>query len=269
MQRETGRAYIGPLVASHVRAAKPWRVLEVGCAEGGVLQAFLDAGHEGVGIELMDARAKLARHNLAGPIALGRARIVSEDIYEVDPRALEPRGFDLIVLKDVIEHIPHQERIMPRLVEFLAPGGRIFFGFPPWMMPFGGHQQIARAKRVSKMPWVHLLPPAMYRDYVRRSGERDAVRTELENIRRTGISIQRFERIVRASGLRIDRRVIWLTNPIYNLKFGIEAREQFSFLARIPYLRDLVSTAAYYVVSRSPEAENYLSTKSPSYATTD
>ena len=57
------------------------------------------------------------------------------------------RQFDLILLKDVIEHIPDQERVIPYLKEFLKPGGRVFFGFPPWYMPHGGHQQRRRVRR--------------------------------------------------------------------------------------------------------------------------
>lgn len=32
-------------------------------------------------------------------------------------------GFHLIILKDVIEHIPDQARLLRRLADFLQPGG--------------------------------------------------------------------------------------------------------------------------------------------------
>lgn len=248
MQRRVAAEYVLPMVAAHLSAPAPWRVLEVGCAEAGVLKAFLDAGHEATGIELSPGRVALAEEFLAPEIAAGRARILGDDIYDVDPAALEPRGFDVIVLKDVIEHIPHQERMVPRLAAFLAPGGRIFFGFPPWMMPFGGHQQIARTAAVARVPWLHLLPRALYARYVEAAGEPVGVRDELADIRSTRITIERFERIVRGAGLTIDERKLWLFNPIYAHKFGIGARRQLGVLARVPVLRNFVSTAAYYVV---------------------
>lgn len=248
MQREVAAEHVLPMVARHVTAPAPWRVLEVGCAEAGVLKAFLDAGHEATGIELSAGRVELAKGFLAAEISAGRARIRADDVYDVSPGELEPRGFDVVVLKDVIEHIPRQERMIPRLAEFLAPGGRIFFGFPPWMMPFGGHQQIARSPAVAKVPWLHLLPRGLYAKYVALAGERERVRDELGDIRSTRITIERFEAIVGSAGLHVRERTMWLTNPIYALKFGIRARRQLGALARVPVLRNFVSTAVYYVV---------------------
>jgi SAM-dependent methyltransferase len=249
MQRRIATDYVLPFLRGHISKPSPWKVLEVGCAEAGVLKAFVDAGHDGTGIELSAGRAKLARDFLADSIEEGRARIIARDIYKVSPQELPPGGFDVIVLKDVIEHIPEQERMIPRLAEFLAPGGKIFFGFPPWMMPFGGHQQIAKHPMVARMPWIHLLPAPVYRFYVKSFGERQRVRDELQEIHDTRISIERFERIVKKNGLHVDARKLWLFNPIYSLKFGIKARAQWSVISAVPFVRNFVSTAAYYVIS--------------------
>ena len=249
MQRRISHEYVLPLLTKHIKKEGSWRVLEVGCAEAGVLKAFVDAGHYGVGIELENSRAELARSFIDDLIKAGRASIITKDIYKVDPHELEPEGFDAIILKDVIEHIPNQEKMVPRLAEFLAPGGKIFFGFPPWMMPFGGHQQIGKTPWVSKVPWIHLLPAPMYRGWVKLAGEPQGVRDELENVRSTRITTERFERIVRDSNLEISERILWMFNPIYALKFGIGARKQFKIFSAIPFVRNFVSTAAYYIVS--------------------
>jgi len=249
MQRRISQEYVLPLLAKHIKKDKPWRVLEVGCAEAGVLKAFVDEGHFGVGIELEEGRAELARSFLEESISAGRATILTKDIYKVDPYELEPDGFDAIILKDVIEHIPNQEKMVPRLAEFLAPGGQIFFGFPPWMMPFGGHQQIGKTTFVSKIPWIHLLPASLYRGWIKVAGEPIRVRDELANVRSTRITIERFEKIVKASNLIVSERILWMFNPIYALKFGIAARKQFGFFSAIPFVRNFVSTAAYYVIS--------------------
>ena len=271
MQRRIAAEYVVPMVAEHLAAPPPWRVLEVGCAEAGVLKAFLDGGHEVTGIELSPSRASLAREFLADEIAAGRARIRTDDVYDVGPEALEPRGFHVVVLKDVIEHIPQQERMIPRLAEFLAPGGKIFFGFPPWMMPFGGHQQIARSGAVARVPWLHLLPRPVYARYLAAAGEPPRVREELTEIYDTGITIERFERIVREANLTIEARALWLTNPIYALKFGIPPRRQIGLLERVPILRNFLSTAAYYIVGADdPGAGGSMNRRqSLAYATVD
>jgi hypothetical protein len=88
----------------------------------------------------------------------------------------------------------------------------------------------------------------LYKGLLKLSGEYEEVIGELLEIKDTGISIERFERIVRQSGYTIPLRTFYLVNPIYQYKFGIKPREQFSFIGKIPYLRDFVTTCVYYLI---------------------
>ena len=47
---------------------------------------------------------------MAKEVEKGFVNFISEDIFDIDPNKL-PHKFDLIILKDVIEHI-HQEKFM-------------------------------------------------------------------------------------------------------------------------------------------------------------
>src|SRR5690606_28158848 len=114
------------------------------------------------------------------------------------------RGFfDLIILKDAIEHIPDQEKFIPYLKNFLKKEGQIFFGFPPWYMPFGGHQQVCQNKIASVLPYYHILPKPMYKGVLKMFGESEPVINELLEIKDTQITIERFEHIVKQSDLRV------------------------------------------------------------------
>lgn len=220
------------------------RVLEIGCGEGGVLKAFCEKGCQGVGVELDPVRVKEANRLLAEELAAGSVRIVSKDIYAVDLEADLQGLFDLILLKDVIEHIHDQPRLIGWMKKFLQPGGMIFFGFPPWQMPFGGHQQICRS-RLSRLPYIHLLPKLLYRALLKWKKEPVA---DLMEIRDTRLSIERFERVCRSQGYRIVQADHYLLNPIYEWKFGWRARKQFFWLRGIPYLRNYVTTCVYYLI---------------------
>uniref|UniRef100_UPI003FEF9222 class I SAM-dependent methyltransferase n=1 Tax=Alistipes shahii TaxID=328814 RepID=UPI003FEF9222 len=70
--------------------------------------------------------------------------------------------YDLIILRDVIEHVEDQPRLMARLAELLAPDGVLFVAYPPWRMPFGGHQQMAVSRFAAHFHWLHLLPGPLY-----------------------------------------------------------------------------------------------------------
>lgn len=222
------------------------RVMEIGCGEGGVLKAFINAGCTGVGIDLDESRLVNARDWLKEDIAAGKAKFVSKNVYDIDVERDLEGAFDIIVLKDVIEHIYDQPKLIGWMKSFLRPGGVIFFGFPPWQMPFGGHQQICRNKLLGKLPWYHLLPRFMYRAMLKAGRENVQ---EMMEIRDTGISIERFERIVKQQGYRVVNKLHYLINPIYEWKFGWKPKQQFPFISKIPVLRNFVTTCVYYLIA--------------------
>ena len=157
-QESNASAYVIPFIEKALSIDKELRVMEVGCGEGGVLKAFLNRGCTGVGIELLKGKAERAKQTLQEEIDTGRAVVMNKNIYDIDVKYDLEGLFDLIILKDVIEHIHDQDGVLNRLRDFLKPGGRIFFGFPPWQMPFGGHQQVLAHRVLSKTPYFHLLP---------------------------------------------------------------------------------------------------------------
>jgi SAM-dependent methyltransferase len=247
-QVENAASYVIPFVEQHMKIESGVDILEVGCAEAGVLKAFLDKGCKGVGVELSESRAELAKQFLTDYIAQGKAEIISKNIYDEDFKTRFAGKFDLIVLKDVIEHIPDQQRIIIALKHYLKPGGKIFFGFPPWQMPFGGHQQVAKNKWLSKLPYYHLLPMPLYRALLKRLGESDATIQDLTEVKETGISIEQFERYVSNAGMKVLAKTHYLVNPIYKYKFGLKPRKQIALVQSLPYLRNFFTTCVYYLV---------------------
>lgn len=247
-QVENSRSYVLPFIERTKAMTPGTTVFEVGTAEGGVLVPFLERGCKCVGVDLAPERIDLANGFLADAIAAGKAEILLKNIYDADFLERYRNAFDIIMLKDVIEHVPDQEAFIPYLKNFLRPGGQIFFGFPPWYMPFGGHQQICRKKLPSVMPYYHILPRFLYKSILKMFGEDDVIVKELMEIKDTQITIERFERIVKASGLTVLAKEHYLINPIYKYKFGLQPRKQFAPFSWIPYFRDFVTTCVYYTV---------------------
>ncbi|MCB0661256.1 MAG: class I SAM-dependent methyltransferase [Saprospiraceae bacterium] len=247
-QYRTARDYILPFIAEFFPSDKTLRVLEVGCAEAGVLKAFVEQGHQCTGIELSESRTTLARQFQAEAVASGELRFLNKNIYDIDGKKDLEYLFDLIILKDVIEHIPDQQRVLGKLKEFLAEDGKMFFGFPPWQMPFGGHQQICENKLLKALPWYHLLPRGLYHSILKAAGEKPSRIEELLEIKDTGISIGQFEKYCRANDLSIFKSKYFFTNPIYHFKFGLPVIAFPNFLGKIPFIRNFYITASYYVV---------------------
>jgi SAM-dependent methyltransferase len=236
--------YVIPFIEEKFPVKPGMRILEIGCGEGGVLKAFLNKDCTGVGVELDAPRVDHAKEYLPEDIASGRLRFVVKDIYEVDAEIDLNGPFDIIVLKDVIEHIHDQPRLIGWMKQFLKPGGIVFFGFPPWYMPFGGHQQMAHS-RISKLPYIHLLPRGIYKWLLKKKKEPvDA----LMEIRDTGISIERFERICKKEDYKIIHKRHYFLNPIYEWKFGWKPRRQSVIIKAVPFVRNFFTTCVYYLI---------------------
>lgn len=249
-QYEHSRDFVLPFIESHFPVKSGMQVLEIGCGEGGVLKAFLEKGCTCLGIDLSADKIAHGNKLLKSFVDEGKMEFIARDIYEVETEKLLNGRFDLILLKDTIEHIFDQEKIILQLKNFLKPGGLVFYGYPPWYMPFGGHQQITQSKLLSRLPWYHLLPAPVYKLILRAFGESDACVKELLEIKSTGISTARFERIHFKTGYEIRARRLYLINPIYAWKFGLKPRELPVWLSGIPYLRDFFCTTAWYLVGK-------------------
>lgn len=249
-QVDNSASYVLPFIAATHTIGAGTRVLEVGCAEGGVLKPFLDQGCECIGVDLAPARIEQAKEFLSEEVAKGKVRFICQNIYEDEFYTAYKGTFDIIILKDVIEHVPEQGKFIPYLAEFLAEGGQIFFGFPPWYMPFGGHQQVCENKLASKLPYYHILPRGIYKSILKAFGESEGNIQNLMEVWDTSITIGQFEKFVRQAGLSIKRKQHYLINPIYKYKFGLTPRKQWGLIGYIPYLRNFVTTCVYYTVSK-------------------
>ena len=246
-QGVTTERFVVPFISDLVELNNETSVLEIGCAEAGNLLPFVEMGCQATGIDISRSRIELAKEFYKDHKNLTNLTLICEDIYKVNPE----KKFDLIIMRDVIEHIPNQEKFMAFVKSFLKPEGKFFLAFPPWQNPFGGHQQICKSKILSKMPWYHLFPIEMYKSVLRAFGENEDTIAGLVEIKETGISIERFERILKKENYKIDKRVFYFINPNYETKFGLKPRKQIGLFSSIPWLRNFVTTAMYYVVSTS------------------
>lgn len=247
-QVENAAQYVLPFIEATKSIVPGMKVLEIGCGEGGVLKPFVDRGCICTGVDLDQIRIDIAKQVYAADILNNKLNFINKNVYDSDFVSQFSNHFDLIVLKDTIEHVPNQEAFIPHLKKLLAPSGQIFFGFPPWQMPFGGHQQVCNKKFSSVLPYYHLLPMFLYKTFLKLIGENPEKIKELVEIKETGISIERFERIVKKSGYSVLHKTHFLINPIYRYKFGLNPRKQLGLISAIPVLRNFLTTCVYYTI---------------------
>lgn len=240
----TTAKHVIPYISDLITITPETTILEIGCGEAGNLKPFLDMGCRCVGIDISEGRIENGKKFFAGHPHFDKLELIAEDIYDT----VTPEQFDIIISRDVIEHIPNQEKFMARCRDFMKPDGIYFIGFPPWHNPFGGHQQLLEHKLFSKLPYFHIIPRGMYKGLLKLIGESDAKIEGMLEIYDTRITLDRLNRILKDNNYSVLKKTMWLFNPNYETKFGLKPRKQIGLLSGIPFLRNFFVTAGYYVV---------------------
>ncbi|MDB9883028.1 class I SAM-dependent methyltransferase [Bacteroidia bacterium] len=240
----TTAKYVIPYLKSLKTITPETTVLEIGCGEAGNLKPFLDIGCKCVGIDISEGRIENGKKFFSGHPNESNLELITEDIYDT----VNPDEFDIIISRDVIEHIPNQEIFMARCRDFMKPDGLYFIGFPPWYNPFGGHQQLLKNKLLSKLPYFHILPRGIYKAILKLFGESEPQIKGMLEIYDTRITIDRLNRILKKNNYSILKKTDWLINPNYETKFGLKPRKQLGLISAIPFIRNFLVTASYYVV---------------------
>ena len=94
-------------------------VLEIGCADGGNVAAFCDAGYSACGIDLSHAYTEF-----------GCSQGLDLYCQNAKEHAATGRKYDLIVMNQVLEHFIDLEAELDSVNELLAPDGILFIAVP-------------------------------------------------------------------------------------------------------------------------------------------
>lgn len=243
----TSEAYYLDYVRKYKTIDATTRVLEVGCGEGGNLLPFAQLGAKVVGIDLSEMRIEQAEIFFSEANQSGE--FYNMNFLEMaDP---QEELYDIVLVHDVIEHIEPQwkESFISKIKAFVKDDGVVFFRFPAWQMPFGGHQQICKSSRLAKIPFIHLLPTRAYRWLLEHSGESTPCIEELLSIKRSRMTVEKFEALCQKLEYQLLDRTLWLINPHYKVKFNIPAIKLGWLGSHIPYLRNFFSTSCFYILS--------------------
>jgi len=241
----TTEKYVIPFLNEFIKIDSNLSVLEIGCGEGGNLKPFLDMGCSVTGVDLSEGKIENGKIYFAEHPINNNLKLLTEDIYNSQNLG----QYDLIIMRDVIEHIHDQNRFMDYVKKFLKPNGKFFLAFPPWYNPFGGHQQICESRVLSALPYYHIFPTTIYKGILKLFGESEKKIETLLEVKSTGISIERFEQILNANNFRIEKNINYFINPNYEIKFGLKPRKQIPVISSIPFVKNYFITTSYYLIS--------------------
>ncbi len=98
---------------------KTKRMLDIGCATGGLLAEFISRGWEATGVELSESAVKFDRR-------------MGFDVIQgtVEDGKFPDGHFDLVTMTHVIEHLPNPTATLKEISRILKPGGFLFIRTP-------------------------------------------------------------------------------------------------------------------------------------------
>lgn len=150
MSRRTGAtAQLGPRLGEYYAQARPEvaklvppecrRVLDVGCAAGGLGLLLKESGRHVTGLELCPQAAEQARKVLD--------RVQLWDV-EAQGFPFERGSFDAVVFADLLEHLIDPWRVLREAAALLAPGGRVVASIP-------NLQNLDVLRRLTRGRWLY------------------------------------------------------------------------------------------------------------------
>jgi SAM-dependent methyltransferase len=136
--------------------------------------------------------------------------------------------FDVVLSLNAMEHFDDPEAHVKRMRGLVAPGGRVVISFAePWYSHGGSHMSF-----FTKVPWVNVLFTERTVMAVRSRFRSDgATRYEEVEGGLNRMTLRRFERIMRTSGLRIE-----------HLKF--HGARGLPVIDKVPFVREFLVGAA-------------------------
>lgn len=124
------------------------RILDVGCGNG--RQVTFPLGSEGysvIGIDVHEPTISSAKalNNLKN------VEFISGDIKDLKHKLGHAEKFDVVVLSDILEHLPHPENLLNEIKNILSPHGIILISIPNGFGPFEIENFILRKLGILKL----------------------------------------------------------------------------------------------------------------------
>jgi SAM-dependent methyltransferase len=145
--------------------------------------------------------------------------------------------FDVVYSCSSFEHFSDPEAILRLMCDRVKPGGKVVITFAePWYSNNGAH-----TGGYCRIPWANLLFSERTIMAVRSRYRSDGAR-RFEDVEGglNRMTVAKFERLIKDTGLRVDWVKMWATRGVP------------PFVSHIPAIRELLTSACSCVLTREP-----------------
>ena len=218
------------------------KIVDVGCGNGGFISAFSKYSTNLYGIEIKDFDWDVEIKN--------KVLFLTGDLTEMtkSKTALVGSNVKLIILRDVIEHIPYNKKLffLKKVLEFANSKTKLLITFPPFYSPFGLHQQVFCNSILKYVPYLSLFPKPLLKLILLIFRESKDTLEQLLEIKDCQMTIKSFIKLYKKLGLKKTRSDFFTVRPSHTLRYGFKIRQ--SCLGDIPILRELFVTGTSFIL---------------------
>ena len=136
--------------------------------------------------------------------------------------------FDLVICSNVLEHLSKPQKFLSQIQNLLSPGGYFFLSWTNWLSPWGGHE----------FSPFHFLGPKLGVNLYDKIVKKKRIHTPYENLFPSSIGAT-FRDLERNASIRVVAAA-----PRYY--------PEFSFILKIPLLRELLTWNCALLLRRTP-----------------
>ena len=157
--------------------------------------------------------------------------------------------FDLVILRDVIEHIPNRfkRKFIQTAQDFMTTDGKMLITFPPYLSPFGLHQQAIMKSFLKRVPYLSILPKSTLEKLITKFESKDTW-IEVEEIIDSAMTISGFKKLVNESKLSIFNQRFFTIRPSHEIRYNIKNFQ--SPFGNIPLIRELLVLGTCYLLKK-------------------
>ena len=229
--------YIPLLSSKEIDINAESKILDVGCGDGGFLSAFSELSKECHGNEIRDfSWGKI------NDVKFIIGDICSEEIKE----RLMPK-YDLVILRDVIEHILKDKKInfLSSVKNYMDDNSRLLVTFPPYFSAFGLHQQAFLKMPFKVFPFLGWLPKIVIY-FILKITNQSNVWEDLEEIKNSKMTIRNFRRLIDQCGFEICFDERYIIRPSHEIRYGIKMKK--ANWLRVPLLEEVLISGCTFIL---------------------
>ncbi len=234
-QYNLANEYYIPLLKKWKFGINNKKILDIGCGNGGFTAAFGNYSKI-TGIDIK----KFPWKNIKN------VTYQSYDIF-TNPKILDT-DYDLIILRDVIEHIPItvKKQFIKKALEYGNPNVHLLVTFPPFYSPFGLHQQVLLNSKIKYLPFLSLIPKNIMISLLKIINENKLCIDDISEMYDCKMTIKSFEKILTNLNLNVKKSKFFYSRPSHEIRYNFKTR--IVNHRPIPILKELYVLGTTYLI---------------------